>query len=335
MKITHYKRSGSQGEIIRLAFFFNQSTLVDCNFLWRAQFEDQGANNPKRKAATFSPALLSELLQVQDNGIDFFKESYELFKTLSRKGILKTHDGADISFDLKDHKNLSLDKPIDSINCFRDFYTHEKHVKIGFEKRGEPVPEEWYKIPVYYKSNTAGFIATDDIIPWPSFTQKLDYELELAAVIGKRGKNLTEANAYSHILGFTVLNDLSARDLQKDEMKVRLGPSKSKDFASIIGPVIVTSDEFHFQDPDLLMTARVNGDIWSQGRTSDSYYSWGEMLAFASKDEWLLPTDVCGSGTVGTGCGLELDKWIRPGDLLELEIEQIGILKNIVGIPNK
>lgn len=118
-------------------------------------------------------------------------------------------------------------------------------------------------------------------------------------------------------------------------MSVRLGPSKGKDFCSVIGPVIVTADEFEFQDPKLQMTASVNGNLWSKGNSGDAHYSWGEMISFLSQDEWVFPTDLLGSGTVGTGCGLELDKWIQPGDLLELTVDKIGTLKNIVGIPEK
>lgn len=335
MKIVHYKRKLATGMQTRLAVFFNTSTLIDVEFVWRAFFEMKGYNNPAYKASVLAPSLLSQLLQVQDRPIEFFQESLEHFKTLSLKGILQTENGADISVDMQDHASMSLGLPVDKINCYRDFYTHEKHVKTGFEKRGTPVPPEWYEIPVYYKSNTQGFIAHGDFILWPSFTEKLDYELELAAVIGVKGRNIKAEKVYEHILGFTILNDISARDLQRKEMKVFLGPSKSKDFCTVIGPAIITADEFNYTDPDLLMTARINGTEWSRGRSSESYYSWGEMLEYASQDEWMMPTDLCGSGTVGTGCGLELDRWIQPGDLLELEVEKIGCLKNIVGIPQK
>src|SRR5690606_16944380 len=118
------------------------------------------------------------------------------------------------------------------------------------------------------------------------------------------------------------------------EMAIRLGPAKGKDFCSVMGPVIITADELG-AEPNLLMTANVNGVEWSRGQSGDAHYSWAQMIEHASKDEWLLSTDFMGSGTVGTGCGLELDKWIQPSDILELEIEKIGKLKNIVGIPQK
>ena len=196
------------------------------------------------------------------------------------------------------------------------------------------MPAAWYEMPAYYKGPTTGFIGNDEIIPWPSYTDKLDYELELGAVIAKDGKNIKAKDAYKHIFGFTIFNDISARDIQKKEMSIRLGPAKGKDFCSVIGPVITTMDEFNFTEPDLLMTAHVNQKEWSRGRSSEAHYSWAEMIEHASKEEWLLSTDFMGSGTVGTGCGLELDRWIQPGDLIEMSIENIGTIKNIVGTKN-
>ena len=150
-------------------------------------------------------------------------------------------------------------------------------------------------------------------------------------VVGLDGYNIKEKDAHKHIFGFTILNDVSARDIQRKEMTVRLGPAKAKDFCSVIGPVIVTADEFDSVEPDLLMTAKINGKEWSRGRSGDSHFTWGQMLEHASRDEWVLAGDFFGSGTVGTGCGLELDQWIKSGDIIELEIEQIGKLINKVG----
>ena len=117
-------------------------------------------------------------------------------------------------------------------------------------------------------------------------------------------------------------------------MSIRLGPAKGKDWCSIMGPVIVTFDEFNYEEPNLLMTAAINGEEWSRGHSGDAHYSWGEMIEHMSMEEWIRVTEFIGSGTVGTGCGLELDRWIAPGDLIELSIEKIGVLKNIVGTPN-
>ncbi len=210
--------------------------------------------------------------------------------------------------------------PLPAPASMRDFYAFEEHVRKGFEKRGEPMPPEWYELPVYYKGNHQSIIGPEDDVEWPAFTEKFDYELELAVIIGKPGMDIPEAAARDHIAGFTIMNDFSARDIQRKEMKVRLGPAKGKDFATAIGPVLVTPDEIG--NPYALdMTARVNGEVWSSGSSGTLYHSFEKMISFASQGEMLHPGDLIGSGTVGSGCGLELDRWVRPGDVIEREIE--------------
>ena len=335
MKVCTYSRKTPIGTFNRLGIFFNETTIVDTNLVWKLFYEKEGYYNSKYKADEASPVELSRFLSsYQESSIEMLQETLELYQELAAKGDLATSDGGNLAFDLQDDKDVKLACPIDKINCYRDFYVHEKHVAKGFEKRGEKIPEPWYEIPAYYKGPTTGFIGNDEFIPWPSYTQKLDYELEFGIILGKDGKNIKAKDAINHIFGYTIFNDISARDIQKKEMAIRLGPSKGKDFCSIVGPVIVTADELG-EEPDLLMTAWVNGKQWSQGRTSEAHYTWGQMIEHASQDEWLLATDFMGSGTVGTGCGLELDKWIQSGDILELEIEKIGKLKNIVGVPRK
>lgn len=332
MKVCTFERQTSLGKIKRLGVFFNETTVVDINLLWQLYFEKQGFYNANQRANYQAPHLLSQFLKTSEAPIEKLQQSLDLFKNFIKKGDIQTGDKAFISFDLQDEKQTTkLACPIDQINCYRDFYIHEKHVKTGFAKRNEPVPKPWYEIPAYYKGPTTGFIGSDTIIPWPSYTDKLDYELELGMVMAKDGKNIKEKDAYKHIFGFTIFNDISARDIQKKEMAIRLGPAKGKDFCSVVGPVITTIDEFNYQEPDLLMSAYINQEKWSQGRSSEAHYSWAEMIAHASREEWLLATDFMGSGTVGTGCGLELDKWIQSGDMVELEIEKIGKIKNIIG----
>jgi 2-keto-4-pentenoate hydratase/2-oxohepta-3-ene-1,7-dioic acid hydratase in catechol pathway len=148
-------------------------------------------------------------------------------------------------------------------------------------------------------------------------------------VIGKTGRTIPAEGARQYIAGFTVMNDFSARDIQRREVRVRLGPAKGKDWCTAMGPVLVTPDEIG--DPyNLAMTARVNGEEWSRGNTSSIHWKFEQMIEFLSRDQTIYPGDVLGSGTVGTGCGLELDRWVKPGDVLELEIEKIGILRNRV-----
>ncbi len=234
-----------------------------------------------------------------------------------------------------------LHAPLPRPTTLRDAYAFEQHVKTANANRGSQVPEEWYKFPVFYYTNPNNIYGPEDEIPYPPYTHELDYELEVAAVIGRPGRDIKPEQAPEHIFGFTVFNDWSARDVQREEMKVRLGPAKGKDFASSLGPCVVTLDELADRSAgrpgvyDLPMTASVNGVERSRGNFKDIYWSFGDILARASESVMLLPGDVIGSGTVGTGCLLELTKgqgpWLNRGDLVELEIERIGTLKNKVG----
>jgi fumarylacetoacetate (FAA) hydrolase len=217
---------------------------------------------------------------------------------------------------------VRLRPPVLQPPSVRDFYAFEEHVRRARELRGAgPVPQEWYEIPVFYFSNPAAIYGPDDEIPRPKETRELDYELEVAAVIGAEGE----------IGGFTVMNDWSARDLQRAEMRVGLGPSKGKDFATSLGPIVVTPDEFDGTSGE--MVARVNGEDRSRGNLRDLHHSWEAIVAHAARNTRLLPGDVLGSGTVGTGCILEAgdERWLEPGDVVELEVEGIGVLRNTVG----
>ncbi len=335
MKILTYKRPTVFGTQKRLGILYNDKTIVDVNFTWQAIFERFGYYAPDKRADLLAPNSLATFLKFyQDASISKLQETLQCWGDLASRGILKTKNQADIALHILDANDLTFDVPLDEIAMYRDFYAHEKHVKKGFEKRNETVPAAWYEIPAYYKGGNTGFIGNDEVIPWPYYSQQLDYELELGVVIGRDGKNVKEKDIKKHIFGFTILNDISARDIQRKEMSIRLGPAKGKDWCSVMGPVIVTFDEFNYEEPNLLMTAAVNGTEWSRGYSGDSHYTWGQMIEHMSMEEWIRATDFIGSGTVGTGCGLELDRWIQPGDLLELTIDKIGTLKNIVGTPN-
>jgi fumarylacetoacetate (FAA) hydrolase len=227
----------------------------------------------------------------------------------------------------------------------RDAYAFEQHVRRANQNRGREVPLEWYKFPVFYFTNPYSIFGPNDEVPNPHYTQELDYELEIAVVIGKTGINIKPEEAPAHIFGYTIFNDWSARDIQREEMKVGLGPAKGKDFASSLGPVIVTSESLADRTVnrpgvyDLNMAARVNGAEMSRGNFKDIFWSFGDIITRASDSCELHPGDVIGSGTVGTGCLLELTKaqgpWLNAGDIVELEVEEIGILKNTVGRKNK
>lgn len=217
--------------------------------------------------------------------------------------------------------DVRLKAPVIHPPSVRDFNVFEEHAKRARGLRGQELPAEWYERPAFYFSNPAAIHGPDDEIPYPAGTQELDYELEVAALIGIDGT----------IGGFTIMNDWSARDLQWSEMKLGLGPVKGKDFATSLGPVVVTPDELG--DLQLGMVARVNGEERSRGNLGEMYHPWEALVAQASVNTTLLPGDVLGSGAVGGGSILEHDdaRWLQPGDVVELEVEGIGVLRNTIG----
>jgi fumarylacetoacetate (FAA) hydrolase len=228
------------------------------------------------------------------------------------------------------------------ITSVRDFYAFEQHVKTCRRQRGLDMVPEWYKVLVFYFSNHQAIIGHEEPVVPPQGSQALDYELELACVIGQAGKDIpADDRALEFVAGFTIMNDWSARDLQRVEMAVGLGPSKGKDFATSLGPELVAMDELadRYQEGrlHLEMTATVNGKVYSRGNSGTMYWTWPQLIAHASRDVWLRPGDVLGSGTVGTGCILELTPeavggWLKPGDVVELAIERLGVLRNPIGL---
>lgn len=226
--------------------------------------------------------------------------------------------------------------PIVRPPSFRDFYAFEAHVKTARARRGLEVPAAWYELPVFYFSNPNALVGHDAAIFAPAGCEELDYELELGIVIGRGGRDIPPERAWEHVAGFTILNDLSARDLQRREMAVGLGPAKGKDFATAVGPWLATRDEFadriEGERLTLGMSARVNGRELSRGNVADLHHSIPRLIAQASRDVELFTGDLFGTGTVGTGCILELGPehsggWLKPGDVVELEIERLGVLR--------
>jgi 2-keto-4-pentenoate hydratase/2-oxohepta-3-ene-1,7-dioic acid hydratase in catechol pathway len=213
---------------------------------------------------------------------------------------------------------------------YLDFYAFEQHVMTMRKKRGfDFIVPEWYEIPAYYNSNPTSLIGHGMTAYFPAGEEKMDYECEMACVIGRPIRNATLETARQAIAGYAVLNDLSARARQTKAMPINMGPSPGKDFASALGPYLVTPDEIKDLS-SLGMRAFVNGEKWTDGRYGTVNHSFESMIVFASKSRWLYPGDVLGSGTVGGGCGAELGKFLKPGDTIRVEIDELGAVENRV-----
>jgi len=225
-----------------------------------------------------------------------------------------------------------IDPPV-----MRDCLAFEQHLRntltalAAAMNMAPRIPDVYYEKPIYYKGNPLTLIGHQEEAPWPDYSSRMDYELELGFVIGRPGKDLTPEQAKAHLFGVTIFNDFSARDIQALEMQGLLGPAKGKDFATALGPWITTADELDVHN--LTMVARVNGEEWSRGSSSTIMWRVEEIIAYISKAEGVIAGELIGSGTVGQGCGAELGKLLKPGDVVELEVEGIGILRNRMGIP--
>ena len=228
--------------------------------------------------------------------------------------------------------DVKIKAPLLNPPSLKDFFAFEEHAKAGAKRRNENLPSEWYEIPAYYKGNHRAIFGMDDEIPCPYYTKNLDFECEIACVVGKSGKNISVEKANDYIFGYMIFNDFSARDIQKKEMMLRMGPAKSKDFANSFGPYLVTKDEVN-PKKDFQMIVKVNGELWSEGHFKDQYWDFPLLVSHVSQEEEIYPGDILGSGTFYKGCGLDLDRWIQPEDTIELEVNKLGTLRNKIGKP--
>jgi 2-keto-4-pentenoate hydratase/2-oxohepta-3-ene-1,7-dioic acid hydratase in catechol pathway len=258
---------------------------------------------------------------------------------------LLAHEGLDPFADrveIVSEADTRLCAPVPFPPSIRDFMGFEEHVVTSMHAIGRKVDPVWYEIPVFYFTNPAAVRGPRDPVEISPGSTAFDYELEVAVVIGRPGANIPVDAAREHIAGYSILCDWSARDLQELEMRVGLGPAKGKDTATSLGPWLVTPDELEDRRQgngfDLEMTASVNGTRYSTGNLADLFWSFEQMISFASRGTELRVGDVIGSGTVGTGCILELSRvhgtekfpWLRPGDRVRLEVERLGSLESTV-----
>ena len=316
MKLSTYTLKKSDKELIGL---LNKDSLINLNVF-------------------FGEISLLELIQLPD-----WKE---LIIKKTKLNNLTTHN-------LKEVKLLA---PIPRPNSLRDAYAFRQHVETSRRNRGLEMIKEFDDFPVFYFSNhNAIFGPSDDIQCMPSHFEKLDYELEIAILIGKEGINVKAENAKEYIAGFMIMNDMSSRGLQMEEMKLNLGPAKGKDFASVLGPYLVTPDELSGNiineddngcNYDLQMTCSLNGKLLSKGNLKDIAWSFEKIIERVSYGATIYPGDIIGSGTVGTGCLLEIngtnklkssdftEVWLKENDIVEMEIEKLGKITNKI-ISNK
>ncbi len=271
-------------------------------------------------AAEPSLASLQALIELGERGLE-----------RARLALERAEAGRGPSHARRDVRLLApLPRPVQ----MRDFMCFEEHLANCLKRATPagatppPIPKVWYEIPAYYTCNALAVVGPDSDVVWPHYAQLMDYELEFAAVIGRAGSDIPRERALEHVFGYTIFNDFSARDTQMKEMAANLGPGKGKDFdgGNVLGPCIVTADAL---DPyALTMVARVNGEEWSRGQSGAMHHRFEDCIAHVSRSATLHPGELICSGTVGTGCGLEQGRFLSPGDVVELEVEGIGVLRN-------
>ena len=315
MKIGRISRDSIDGPLSRLVAVLPESRqVVDLAAAERVRLRSRGASEEGARriaGATFPGSLTAALA----GGDEFMARATDV---LAGSG---------------DAGRLSIEGltwlPAADPTVMRDCMAFEKHLLNSMGKVGLTIPDLFYEMPAYYKASPEGLIGHEREVRWPAYTEHMDYELEIGFVLGRGGSDMSPEEGAAAIFGVTIYNDFSARDIQAREMKLSLGPAKGKDFNTALGPWITTVDEVDIAD--LTMLARVNGEEWSRGNSGTIMWKPGEIVAYCSYGENLQAGDVIGSGTVGGGCGLEIDKRLQPGDVVELEISGVGVLRNRLG----
>ena len=314
--------AGTEKEKVQVGILVGDSRVLSVNSSWSSlQTQEQ------------APQEMLQLIQKNETLLP-------LLRQLEQKALAGQLNSALI--ELTDAQLLS---PLPNPTSMRDGYAFRQHVEAARRNRGVPMIPEFDHFPVFYFTNPFAVTGPGPISVQKLAQQKLDFELEVAIVIGKAGKNIPASQADSHILGYMIMNDWSARELQMEEMKLNLGPAKGKDFATSLGPWLVTREELekfaiqgtHGERHNLRMRTWVNGKLLSDGNVKDMTWTFAQIVERASYGVWLQPGEVIGSGTVGTGCLLELNGskitdhlWLKPGDEVVMEVDQLGRLSNTI-----
>lgn len=324
MKLVSYEVYTPVGVFERIGSI-SQDRIIDLNMGYITLLErKKGMARPYQLASVIVPPNMIQFFEGGEPSLQAAKEVVDYIEAeLAEEEVLgprqeKVVYGTD---------EVKLLAPVPRPNSIRDCNCYLLHMERALRALGKPFDGTIPKFPPYAKGNPQTVIGPEEPVLWPRYTEKLDFELELGLYIGKRGKNISQDIVYEYLAGFTIFNDVSARDRQREERSV-YGKAKDFDHSNIMGPCLVTPDEL---DPgNVKMTARVNGEVWAEGTTADMYVSFAELIEFLSESETLYPGDFIASGTVPSGCGLELDRWIKPGDVIELGAEGIGVLRNRV-----
>lgn len=315
MKLASFEVDTSVGPVRRVGVV-DGSSLLDVTAGYARLLADQGEPAAEEVAGAVTPPDMIEFLRVGERALDAAREVRD-----TGYGGETAPGGATIRYDQEEIRLLA---PLPRPNTIRDFSVFEGH--------GSPDKvDEWYEFPSPYKGNPESVVPPGTDVEWPPWEDRLDFELEIGAVVGREGRDIDADDAGDYIVGYTIFNDFSARGFQRREMRQRLGPAKGKDFANGLGPYLVTADAFDPTDAEAV--ARINGEAWADGNVGDMYHSFGRLVEHASMSETLKPGDVLGSGTVSGCCCADMDRWIDPGDSIELEVEGLGTLAHRVVKP--
>lgn len=320
MKLGRFVVQGLDGPVQRICMVLpEQSRVIDLRAAEALRQQSRGASREAalRYAAAVFPESMSAAIAL---GEQFLESAHEA----------ATRHGDDVS---RSFEGLNWAAACDP-SVVRDGLTFVKHIRQFHERMKLTPAPALLQVPGYFKGSPWTVIGHEAEVPWPARAEKMDYELEIGWVMGRTAHNITPDTARSHLFGVTIFNDFSARDLQANEFAIGMGPTKSKDFAYGIGPWITTIDEFPHLDR-IRMAVRVNGETWGEGDTSEMLWSVEELVAYVSLGDHVQPGDVIGSGTMGNGSALELGRSLSPGDVVELEVSGVGVLRNRMGQPEK
>jgi 2-keto-4-pentenoate hydratase/2-oxohepta-3-ene-1,7-dioic acid hydratase in catechol pathway len=326
MRLVTFRIPTANGPVERVGALLPDERVVDLSAGYAAYALSRNAGSPTRAYELTAGRMPVDMIRFFEGGHttrEVAETALGFISDIIRRGDTpRAPQGETVVYDRSSVKLLA---PVPRPTRIRDYLTYSAHAGGS----GLTLPEAFSEMPICYKGNPYSVIGPDDEILWPAYTDQLDYELELGFYIGKEGRNIPVEQAGEYIAAVTIFNDVSARDIQLREMTLTIGPSKGKDFCNVMGPCAVTPDEV--DEFSLVMRARVNGELWSEGTSRERQFSFAEVVAWASYCETIYPGEFLAVGTVGGGCGYELNRWLKPGDLLELEAEGIGVLRNRIG----